>query len=43
MLEKVKVAAAQVAPVFMDREATIDKACKAIEEAGRADAKLVVF
>jgi len=43
MLEKVKVAAAQVAPVFMDREATIDKACKVIEEAGKADAKLVVF
>ena len=43
MLEKVKVAAAQVAPVFMDKEATIDKACITIEEAGRAGAKLIVF
>ena len=43
MLDKVKVAAAQVAPVFMDKEATIDKACRTIEEAGRAGAKLVVF
>jgi len=43
MLDKVKVAAAQVAPVFMDKEATIDKACKTIEEAGRVGAKLIVF
>ncbi len=37
------MAAAQVAPVFMDKEATIDKACRTIAEAGRAGAKLVVF
>lgn len=43
MLDKVKVAAAQIAPVFMNKEATIDKACKAIEEAGKAGAKLIVF
>jgi len=43
MLDKVKVAAAQVAPVFMDKEASIDKACRSIEEAGRAGAKLIVF
>lgn len=43
MLEKVRVAAAQVAPVFMDKEATIDKACRTMEEASRAGAKLVVF
>lgn len=43
MLEKVKVAAAQVSPVYMDKEATIDKACKKIEEAGHAGARLVVF
>jgi len=42
-LDKVKVAAAQVAPVFMDKEATIDKACRTIAEAGRAGARLVVF
>ncbi|MGD2142005.1 MAG: carbon-nitrogen hydrolase family protein [Candidatus Bathyarchaeota archaeon] len=38
-----KVAAAQVAPIFMDKEATVDKACKTIEEAGRKGAKLLVF
>jgi nitrilase len=43
MLDKMKVAAAQVAPVFMDKEATVDKACRTIAEAGRAGAKLVVF
>lgn len=43
MLDKVKVAAAQVAPVYMDKESTIDKACRTIEEAGRAGAKLIVF
>lgn len=42
-MDKVKVAAAQVAPVFMDKEATIDKACRTIAEAGRAGAKLIVF
>ncbi len=30
----VKVAAAQMAPVFMDREATVDKICGLILEAG---------
>ena len=34
MLDRVKVAAAQVSPVFMDKEASIDKACRTIEEAG---------
>jgi nitrilase len=43
MLDKVKVAAAQVAPVFMDKEATIDKACRTIEEAGKGGARLLVF
>jgi len=43
MIDKVKVAAAQVSPIFMNKEATIDKACKTIEEAGRAGAKLIVF
>ncbi len=43
MLDGVKVAAVQVPPVFMDKEATLDRACKAIEEVGRNDADLAVF
>jgi nitrilase len=43
MREKVKVAVAQISPVFMDKEATVDKTCKAIEEAGRNGAELIVF
>ena len=43
MRDKVKVAVAQISPVFMDKEATIDVTCKAIEEAGRNGAELIVF
>lgn len=39
----VKVAAAQLSPVFMNKEKTVDKACQAISEAGREGAKLMVF
>ena len=38
-----KVAAAQLSPVFLNKEKTVDKACKAIEEAGNNGAKLIVF
>ncbi|MDX8340431.1 hypothetical protein SLH46_14610 [Draconibacterium sp. IB214405] len=38
-----KVAAARLAPVFMNREKTLEKACNAIAEASAQGAKLVVF
>ena len=41
--KKFTVAAAQIAPVFMDRAATIDKACETLAEAAANGAKLVVF
>lgn len=41
--DKVKVAVAQVSPVFMDRYSTVEKACRFIREAGDNGAELVVF
>jgi aliphatic nitrilase len=38
-----KVAAAHLAPVFLDREKTVAKACSAIEEAARNGARLIAF
>lgn len=38
-----RLAAVQTAPVFMDREATVTKACELITEAARGGARLVVF
>lgn len=38
-----KIALAQIAPVWLNREATLDKVRKNIETAGAADAQLVVF
>lgn len=41
--DKVKVAIAQRSPVYMNREASVARACTIIEEAGRNGARLVVF
>jgi len=43
MNNNVKVAAAQVAPVYLNKEKTVEKACKTIEEAAQNGAKLIVF
>src|ERR1700680_1617701 len=37
------VAVAQVAPVFLDRVATLEKACELIVDAGLAGARLIIF
>ena len=39
----IKVAAAQLSPVFLNKEKTVEKACKAILTAGKKGAKLIVF
>jgi len=41
--EKVRVGVVQAAPVFMDKEKTIEKASKLIKDAGRNGAELVAF
>ena len=43
MSEKLKVAAAHLAPAFLDREASVAKACDAIAEAARHGAELIAF
>ncbi|MDZ7717356.1 MAG: carbon-nitrogen hydrolase family protein [Balneolaceae bacterium] len=43
MTKTIKVAAAQLSPVFLDKKKTVEKACSAILEAGKHGAKLIVF
>ena len=43
MIKKTKIAAAQISPVFLNKEKTVEKACKAIREAGENGANLIVF
>ena len=43
MIKNTKVAAAQLSPIFLDKEKTVEKACKAILEAGENGANLIVF
>jgi nitrilase len=38
-----RIAAVQAAPIFLNREATIEKACTLISEAGSQEARLIVF
>ncbi|MBI4307180.1 MAG: carbon-nitrogen hydrolase family protein [Chloroflexi bacterium] len=39
----VRIAAVQATPMFLDRDATVDKACQLIAEAAKNGARLVVF
>lgn len=41
--DSLKVALAQIAPVWLDRAATLEKVVKAVEMAGKAEADLVTF
>jgi nitrilase len=43
MTKNIKVAAAQLAPIFLNKDETVKKACEAIVEAGENGADLIVF
>jgi nitrilase len=43
MTKNIKVASAQLSPIFLNKEKTVEKACKAILEAGENGANLIVF
>src|SRR3990172_2422931 len=40
---KIRLAAVQASSVFLNREATVEKACRLIREAGAAGAKVIGF
>jgi nitrilase len=42
-MQPITVAAVQASPVFLDRDATVDKACTLIEKAAAEGARLMVF
>ncbi|MBL8984115.1 MAG: carbon-nitrogen hydrolase family protein, partial [Gemmatimonadetes bacterium] len=42
MSHTIRIAAVQACPVYLDREATIDKACRLIAEVGAAGGELAV-
>ncbi|HEU0256546.1 MAG TPA: nitrilase-related carbon-nitrogen hydrolase, partial [Microbacteriaceae bacterium] len=41
--DSVKVAIAQVSPVYLDRDRSIERACETIREAAAGGAELIVF
>lgn len=43
MNKNIKVAAAQLSPVYLNKEKTVEKACNSIQEAGANGAKVIVF
>lgn len=43
MTNTVKIAAAQLTPVYLNKEKTVEKACNAIKEASDKGAKVIVF
>ncbi len=43
MNNRTKIAVAQLTPVFLNKEKTVNKVCEAIREAGEKGAKLIVF
>ncbi len=43
MNNQVRVAAAQLTPVFLNKDETVQKACEAIKKAGENGCRLIVF